>query len=632
MQVPAPGGARWDSEPPTHTRPRRQPAQGAWGPWGPWSVCSSSCGDGVAFRTRRCLRSAEEEPCTGDQRQYRLCQLQGCPGSSVPFRAMQCSLYDDKPVRGMQTRHRWVPFYGAPNVCDLNCLAVGHNFYYTFGRVLDGTRCRPGSTDLCVGGRCLSVGCDGILGMGAQTRACSRCGGGQDGCLFVHRLFQDTEPFSGGYPLRPHSALTPCPPSGHFGYMNVTKIPAGATNIKVTDKSRNFLGRTCSVPVPVHPIPSYGHGQLCSTTPPHSECNTPHLRALPEVVAVSFGQCRATTGPGGLGSSALGIQLCHGTWSKSAMDLTLPHTPHTVLPSMGARCPLPAQPGVPDLGHAWLSPDVLLPTALMGSDGRYVLNGDWSIAWPGPYEAAGTQLLYARSPDGTESLEAPGPTDEDLHVLVLLQEPNPGIEYEFWLPRGHPQHSTVDTSALRQPQPRGAGSPPPAEPPLPTLPPRAWDPITEPLPPRSPPGVRAAAGDLPHPPTPLGSAGGGQGRGGNTWRDAPLSAPHSHPAVFRARILARRSVGQEMRYEVQVVTPYRHRFPMVPREYVWVPDTCGCPTLLGGHEYVLMARRHVNYEHTLNRILLQRDGYARPWSPREERAVRDAERHCAHLQ
>lgn len=54
----------------------------------------------------------------------------------------------------------------------------------------------------------------------------------------------------------------------------------------------------------------------------------------------------------------------------------------------------------------------------MRSDGHYVLNGDWSIAWPGPYEVAGTQLLYARSPDGTESLEAPGPTDEDLHVLV----------------------------------------------------------------------------------------------------------------------------------------------------------------------------------------------------------------------
>lgn len=88
-------------------------------------------------------------------------------------------------------------------------------------------------------------------------------------------------------------------------------------------------------------------------------------------------------------------------------------------------------------------------------------------------------------------------------------------------------------------------------------------------------------------------------------------------------------MGQETRYEVQVQTPYRHRFPLVPREYVWVPDACGCPPLLEGREYLLMARRHVNYEHTLNRILLQRDGYARPWSPREDRLVREAARHCA---
>lgn len=37
---------------------------------------------------------------------------QGCPGGSVPFRAMQCSLYDDKPIPGTQARYRWVPFYG----------------------------------------------------------------------------------------------------------------------------------------------------------------------------------------------------------------------------------------------------------------------------------------------------------------------------------------------------------------------------------------------------------------------------------------------------------------------------------------------------------------------------------------
>lgn len=43
----------------------------------------------------------------------------------------------------------------APNQCDLNCLAVGHTFYHSFGRVLDGTPCSQGGQGLCVAGRCL---------------------------------------------------------------------------------------------------------------------------------------------------------------------------------------------------------------------------------------------------------------------------------------------------------------------------------------------------------------------------------------------------------------------------------------------------------------------------------------------
>ncbi|XP_061330571.1 ADAMTS-like protein 5 [Pezoporus flaviventris] len=466
FKPPAPAWSRWQLDP------------GAWGPWGPWSSCSSSCGDGVALRTRRCLRSSEEEPCTGDPRQYRLCQLQGCPSGSVPFRAMQCSLYDNKPILGTSARYQWVPFHGAPNVCDLNCLAVGHNFYYTFGRVLDGTRCGPGSPDLCVSGRCLSVGCDGILGSGVRPDTCGPCSSGRDACLFVHRLFQGEDTSS-----------------GYFGYMNVTRIPAGASHIKVTDKSRNYL-------------------------------------------------------------------------------------------------------------------------ALMTSDGRYVLNGDWSIAWPGQYEAAGTRVRYTRTPDGTESLEAPGPTDEDLQVMVLLQEPNPGIEYEFWLPRGHPHPGHGNSSPLRQPQPRGAGTPPPQDPPgPPALPPQPRSSATEP-PPRSPPGwAGLPAGRCGRCRTPKG-------------RSQRIRHFCQSDFAFRGRILARRLVGQETRYEVEVTAPYRQRSPLLRREYLWVPNACACPPLREGAEYVLMARRHVNYERTLNRILLQDDGYARPWTPREDRLVREAARHC----
>ena len=32
---------------------------------------------------------------------------------------------------------------------------MGHDFYHSFGRVLDGTPCSPGAQGLCVAGRCL---------------------------------------------------------------------------------------------------------------------------------------------------------------------------------------------------------------------------------------------------------------------------------------------------------------------------------------------------------------------------------------------------------------------------------------------------------------------------------------------
>ncbi|XP_053905778.1 ADAMTS-like protein 5 isoform X5 [Cuculus canorus] len=598
-QEPALGTLTGVPEPPAPARPRRQPARGAWGSWGPWSSCSSSCGDGVALRTRRCLRSAEEEPCTGDPRQYRLCQLQGCPGGSVPFRAMQCSLYDNKPVLGTTARYRWVPFHGAPNVCDLNCLAVGHNFYYSFGRVLDGTRCGPGSPDLCISGRCLSVGCDGILGSGARPDACGQCGGGHDTCLFVHRLFQGADPSS-----------------GYFGYMNVTKIPAGATHIKVTDKSRNYLA-------------AVGFGkELERGQSGHRWTRARRPLSSPRPDAVR-GPC-SPLGPRPGGSGALctpGFGSGLGPKPSSYKKTDFSQAPSAALPAHAAL-PAPGEASGGDPGiRAAPSPAqhqgsstlqcsaTLPPAALMTSDGRYVLNGDWSIAWPGPYEVAGTRLLYARDRDGTESLEVPGPTDEDLHLMVLLQEPNPGIEYEFWLPHGHPQPGRGDTSPLRQPQPRGAGIPPPREPPV--TPAQPGGSATE-RPLRSPPGRSgdgAAAVRCGRCHTP-------KGRSQRIWHFCQSDF------VFQGWILARRLVGQETRYEVEVKTPYRHRFPLVRREYVWVPNTCDCPPLREGGEYLLMAQRHVNHEHTLNRILLRDDGYARPWTPREDRLVREAARHC----
>lgn len=99
--------------------------------------------------------------------------------------------------------------------------------------------------------------------------------------------------------------------------------------------------------------------------------------------------------------------------------------------------------------------------------------------------------------------------------------------------------------------------------------------------------------------------------------------------VFRGRIVSKKIVGKETCYDVQVVITYKNNFPILRREYMWVPNTCDCPSLLEKREYILMARRHVNYEKTLNRILLETDSFVRLYKPKEDKMLRDLDQECA---
>nr|XP_014346178.1 PREDICTED: ADAMTS-like protein 5 [Latimeria chalumnae] len=416
--------------------------------------------------------------------------MEDCPPGSRDFRQVQCSLYNNKPILGNWDRYQWVPFYGAPNVCDLNCLALGHNFYYTFGRVLDGTSCSQESEDICISGQCLKVGCDGILGSNAKTDICGVCAGWNDSCVFIRRIFQAT-----------------FPPSGFFGYKNVTRIPAGATYIKVTDHSRNFL-------------------------------------------------------------------------------------------------------------------------ALMNGNSHYVINGNWAIDWPGVYDIAGTKVHYKRSADNYESFEASGPTVEDLHIMVLSQEQNPGIEYEFWLPNDRYTDYQGDYSPLRQPLSTviEADSSVPHLPWIQTTSPphTKMKPFTTNMPKTYKPTQKSFTA-MKRPNVQQGHC-----------RKCKKVKGRSHRIrqycrsdfVFRAKIHGKKIVGLETRYDVLVKHTYKNNFPIVHREYIWVSGTCDCPEVLEKREYVLMARRHVNYEHTLNRILLEQNSYVKLWSPREDILLRDLNKHC----
>ncbi|XP_047386927.1 ADAMTS-like protein 5 isoform X5 [Sciurus carolinensis] len=436
---------------------------GEWTPWGSWSRCSSSCGRGVSVRSRRCIRFPGEESCSGISHEYRLCQLPDCPPGAVPFRDIQCALYNGRPVLGTQKTYQWIPFHGAPNQCDLNCLAEGHAFYHSFGRVLDGTPCSPGAHGLCVAGRCLSAGCDGVLGSGALEDRCGRCGGANDSCLFVQRVFRDAGAFA--------------------GYWNVTLIPEGARHIRVAHRSRNHL-------------------------------------------------------------------------------------------------------------------------ALMGVDGRYVLNGNWEVSPPGTYEAAGTRVVYARAAAPEETLRATGPTSQDLLLQILLQEPNPGIQFEFWLPRERYGPFQLQTQArgwpVRQRQPQ-----------LREVEPRPLEGPT------APPALIPTLAPDPCPPCP-------DTRG----RAHRLLHYCGSDFVFQARVLGRHRQAQETRYEVRIQLIYKNRGPLRSQEYVWAPGHCPCPPLAPHQEYLLAIRRLLSPDGTQDRLLLPHAGYARPWSPAEDSRIRLAARRC----
>uniref|UniRef100_A0A668A659 Papilin b, proteoglycan-like sulfated glycoprotein n=1 Tax=Myripristis murdjan TaxID=586833 RepID=A0A668A659_9TELE len=134
---------------------RTRPTQDYWGEFGPYGPCSRSCGTGVAMRTRTCITSRTDggHNCLGSSKSFRTCNTQECPVGSRDFREEQCSQFDRTEFQGKP--YTWVPYYGATNPCELNCVPRGENFFYRHKpAVVDGTKCYVGRTDICVDGVC----------------------------------------------------------------------------------------------------------------------------------------------------------------------------------------------------------------------------------------------------------------------------------------------------------------------------------------------------------------------------------------------------------------------------------------------------------------------------------------------
>uniref|UniRef100_A0A3P8U4N4 Papilin b, proteoglycan-like sulfated glycoprotein n=1 Tax=Amphiprion percula TaxID=161767 RepID=A0A3P8U4N4_AMPPE len=149
-----------------------RPTHDYWGEFGPYGPCSRTCGTGVAMRARKCITSRTDggHNCIGSSKSFRTCNTHECPVGSRDFREQQCSQFDR--VDFQSKRHSWVPYYGATNPCELNCVPRGENFFYQHRpAVVDGTLCYVGRTDICVDGVCRILTHGEFMGLDADTNS-----------------------------------------------------------------------------------------------------------------------------------------------------------------------------------------------------------------------------------------------------------------------------------------------------------------------------------------------------------------------------------------------------------------------------------------------------------------------------
>ncbi|GIX76837.1 papilin, partial [Caerostris extrusa] len=123
-------------------------------------------------------------------------------------------------------RHLKDDFVSSFNECELNCMPRGGDkFYYRHSQaVVDGTRCREDSLDVCVRwGVCMAVGCDMMLGSDIKEDKCQECGGDGSNCKTIEGVFD----------LK----------NLQVGYNDIILIPSGATSIKIKElePSNNYL-------------------------------------------------------------------------------------------------------------------------------------------------------------------------------------------------------------------------------------------------------------------------------------------------------------------------------------------------------------------------------------------------------
>ncbi|XP_071455802.1 A disintegrin and metalloproteinase with thrombospondin motifs 12-like [Hetaerina americana] len=188
---------------------------GGWGAWSPHGECSRTCGGGVAMSERECDNPRPNRKgryCFGQRKRYSICNTNKCPPNKPNFRELQCSEKNSVEYNG--ELHTWKPYFIEENPCALVCLHEGNLFLKMGHAVKDGTPCKPGTRDMCIGGVCRTVGCDWGLDSDAIEDACGVCNGDGTHCKLVEGTFTQLK--------------------GN-GYVEISTIPMHSRNILIEE-------------------------------------------------------------------------------------------------------------------------------------------------------------------------------------------------------------------------------------------------------------------------------------------------------------------------------------------------------------------------------------------------------------
>ncbi|KAJ4943326.1 hypothetical protein JOQ06_005829, partial [Pogonophryne albipinna] len=381
------------------TRP--EGVDGGWGLWSPWEECSRTCGGGVSSSIRHCdspRPTIGGKYCLGERKRFRSCNIDECPAGSRDFRVIQCADFDSVPFRGKF--YTWKPYRGGGvKPCSLNCLAEGYNFYTERApAVVDGTPCRDDSLDVCVNGECKHVGCDRVLGSDVREDRCRICGGDGSSCDSVEGLFNDSLPEGAAFGSI-LGFISPRNTDFRVSHPTVNSPPS-----RIPRKGRTLSRQLCSAPQwPGQPSlwPSNSKSVALTFVASIQKPRAGSIRP-----AELHMEQRAELRPA--------AQEC--SWNLKS------------LLSYEEVVRIPKGSVFIHIQELNISLNYLV---LKSKGDQYFINGKLTIDTPRSFDVGGTIFHYRRPTDGPETLEALGPTNMTLIVMVLVREENPGVHYRF---------------------------------------------------------------------------------------------------------------------------------------------------------------------------------------------------------